>query len=87
MKTFLCIAAACGAIAFTGAAALISQDQSLVSTVLTDLKFEPVAGKAGLVGAPPKFKVTKKTLAHLETLLKDNKSIEIQPDGKLKIGK
>ena len=53
--------------------------------MLAELKFESVPGKAGLVGAPPKFKITKQTLDHLEKLSKEGKLIEIQGNGSLKI--
>ena len=84
MKKFLCIAAACGAVALLGAN-LITQSEAIVSGALTELKFEPVPGKPGLVGAPPKFKATKETIDHLDKLAKEGKIIEIQGNGSLKI--
>jgi hypothetical protein len=64
---------------------LITQNEALVSAALNQLKFESQPSKAGLVGAPPRFKVTKQTLEHLEKLMKDGRSIEIQASGELKI--
>ena len=64
---------------------LITQDEALVSGVLAELKFESVPNKTGLVGAPPRFKVTKQTLTNLEKLSKEGKEIEIQGNGSLKI--
>jgi hypothetical protein len=64
---------------------LITQDEALVSSVLAELKFESVPNKTGLIGAPPKFKITKQTLAYLEKLSKEGKVVEIQGNGSLKI--
>jgi hypothetical protein len=64
---------------------LITQNEALVSAALNHLKFESQPNKGGLVGAPPRFKVTKQTLEHLEKLMKDGKTIEVQASGELKI--
>ncbi len=84
MKTFLCIAGACGAVALLGAN-FITQSEAIVSGALTELKFEPLPGKPGLVGAPPKFKATKETIGYLDKLVKEGKIIEIQANGALNI--
>jgi hypothetical protein len=63
----------------------ITQDEALVSSSLTALKFESLPGKPGVVGSPPKYKVTKQTIEHLEKLLKEGKIIEVQNNGSLKI--
>ena len=52
---------------------------------VTTLKFESLPPPQGLVGAPPKFKVTKATILHLEKLLKEDKVIEVQGNGALKV--
>jgi hypothetical protein len=64
---------------------LISQNAALLSAALTELKLESVPGPPGLVGAPPKFKVTKKTIEYLEKLQKDGTIVEVQNNGSLKI--
>jgi hypothetical protein len=85
MKRFLCATVAVVAVSLLGARHLITQDEALVSAVLTELKFESVPGKPGIVGAPPKFKVTKQTIDYLEKLLKEGKIIEVEGNGSLKI--
>ena len=84
MKKYLCAAIVLIALTSLGAN-LITQDESLVSNVLAELKFESVPNKKGLIGAPPKFKVTKHTLDYLEKLSKEGKEVEIQGNGSLKI--
>ena len=64
---------------------LITQNEALVSAALNHLKLESQPTKGGLVGAPPRFKVTKQTLEHLEKLMKEGKAIEVQGNGELKI--
>jgi hypothetical protein len=84
MKKYLCAAIVVTALTSLGAK-LITQDEALVSSVLAELKFESVPNKTGLLGAPPKFKVTKQTLTYLEKLSKEGKEVEIQGNGSLKI--
>ena len=84
MKKLLCAAIVFAALTSLGAN-LITQDEALVSGVLAELKFESVPNKTGLIGAPPKFKITKQTLAFLEKLSKEGKVVEIQGNGSLKI--
>jgi hypothetical protein len=85
MKKLLCVAVGFAAVGLLGANHLITQDEALVSAALKTLRFESLAGKPGVVGAPPKFKVTKKTIEHLEKLLKDGSVIEVQGNGAIKI--
>lgn len=85
MKKLLCAAVVLVAVGLLGANNLITQDEALVSAALKELKFESVAGKPGVVGAPPKFKVAKHTIDHLEKLLKEGKIVEVQANGSLKI--
>ncbi len=85
MKKLASVTVACVAIALLGANNLITQDEALASSVLTALKFKSVAGKPGVVGAPPKFEVTKQTIEHLEKMLKEGKVIEVQGNGSVKI--
>jgi hypothetical protein len=85
MKRFVCLAVAFVVLGLLGAKNLITQDEALVSAGLTMLKFESVPGKPGLVGAPPKFKVTKQTIEFLEKLAKEGKIIEVQGNGSVKI--
>jgi hypothetical protein len=84
MKKYLCTAIVLAALTSLGAN-LITQDEALVSGVLAELKFESVPPKTGLVGAPPKFRVTKQTLAYLDKLSKEGKVIEVQVNGSVKI--
>ncbi len=84
MKKYLCAAVVLTALTSLGAN-LITQDEALVSGVLAELKFESVPNKTGVIGAPPKFKVTKHTLDYLEKLSKEGKVVEIQGNGSLKI--
>jgi hypothetical protein len=85
MKNSLSAAIAVIALTLLGANYLITQDEALVSGALNELKFESVPGKPGVVGAPPKFKVAKQTIQHLEKLQKDGAIIEVQGNGALKI--
>jgi hypothetical protein len=85
MKRFLCVAVAGVALSALGANLLITQDEALVSGALSTLKFESVRPQPGLVGAPPKFKVSKATLDHLEKLHKEGKIIEVEGNGALKV--
>jgi hypothetical protein len=85
MNKCLCVAVAVVALGLLGAKNLITQDEALVSAALKALKFEPVPGKPGVVGAPPKFKVAKHTIEHLEKLHKDGAIIEVQGNGSIKI--
>lgn len=66
-------------------AMFITQDAGLVGAALTSLKFDALPGNPNLVGAPPQFKVTKATIAFLQKVQKDGKSIEVQNDGSLKV--
>lgn len=84
MKRSFTLAAALVAVALLGAN-LISQNAALLSAALSELKLESVPGSPGLVGAPPKFKVTKKTIGYLEKLQKDGTIVEVQNNGALKI--
>lgn len=85
MKKVICVAVMFVAVGLLGANSLITQDEALVSGALTSLKFESVPGKPGLVGAPPKLKVTKQTIDYLEKLRKDGKIIEVQNNGAIQI--
>jgi len=84
MKKTLGMVVASVAVALMGAK-LISQDAALVSGALTELKFEMAPGPPGLVGAPPKLKVTKQTIEFLQKLQKEGKVVEVQNNGALKI--
>jgi hypothetical protein len=85
MKKIICVAVTLAALGSLGAKSLITQDEALVSGALTTLKFESVPGKPGLVGAPPKLKVTKQTIDFLEQLRKDGKIIEVTGNGSIQI--
>lgn len=85
MKKLACVAVAAVAVSLMGAALYISQDQALVGGALGELKFESVAGKPGLIGAPSRYKVTKQTIEFLDKLAKEGKQIEVQATGQLKI--
>jgi hypothetical protein len=85
MKKVICVAAMFVALGLLGAKSLITQYEALVSGALTTLKFESLPGKPGLVGAPPKLKVTKQTIEYLEKLRKDGKIIEVQNNGAIQI--
>jgi len=85
MKAVWYTSVALAALLLVGASRLISQDAALVSGALGALKFESQPGKPNLVGAPPKFKVTKQTIAYLDKLMKDGRSIEVQNNGAIKI--
>ncbi len=84
MQKYLCAAIVLTALTSLGAN-LITQDEALVSSVLAELKFESVPNTTKLLGAPPKFKITKQTLAFLEKLSKEGQIVEIQGNGSLKI--
>lgn len=84
MKRFACITLVAAAVGL-GGAMFISQPQAMVSGALTALKLESIPPAGGIVGAPPKFKVSKATVDFIQKLEKDKKTIEIQPDGSLQI--
>ncbi len=85
MKTWQSTGVALIALALLGANALISQDAALVSGALTTLGFEALPGKPDVIGAPPKMRVTKKTLKQLEKLLNEGKIIQVQNNGAIEI--
>jgi beta-lactamase class A len=85
MKKTLSAAIAAVALTLVSANYLITQDEALVSAALGELKFEAVPGKPGIVGAPPKFKVAKQTIQHLDKLHKEGAIIEVQGNGAIKI--
>ncbi|MEX2112260.1 MAG: hypothetical protein WD845_03700 [Pirellulales bacterium] len=85
MKRVLSLLVVAAALSTMGAAYWISQDAALVSGALTELKFESVRAKSGLIGGPPKFRVTKDTIKYLKTLLNEGKTIEVQNNGAVKI--
>jgi hypothetical protein len=85
MKWFFCAVVVFVAVGLLGANSLITRDEALVSSVLTTLKFESVPPKAQVLGAPPKFKVSKQTIDFFETLAKEGKIVEVQGDGSVKI--
>ena len=84
MRRMLLAGMAVLAIGFMGAK-FITQDEALVSGALTELKFELQPPKAGLIGAPPRLKITAKTIEHLQKLMKEGKVIEIQGNGAVKV--
>jgi hypothetical protein len=85
MNKVICVAVLFLAVGLLGAKSLITQDEALVAGALTSLKFESVPGKPGLVGAPPKLKITKQTIDYLEKLRKDERIIEVQNNGAIQI--
>jgi hypothetical protein len=66
-------------------AMFITQHAGLVAGALTALKFEAQPGNPKLIGAPPQFKVSKATIDYLIKLQNDNKIIEVENDGAIKI--
>lgn len=80
----------CGALLLLAAAGLmgakyITEHEAIVSGALTKLEFESQPAAQGLIGAPPRLKVTQKTIDHLTKLMKENKMIEIQGNGAVEI--
>lgn len=67
------------ALCLTGAKLLITENQAIVSGALDGLEFEFDPPPSGVVGAPPVFKATKKTLQFLE-----GRRFQIQGDGTIK---
>lgn len=63
----------------------ITEHQAVVQGALEKLGFEAEPPPRGLVGAPPRLKVTAKTIEQLQKLLADKKVIEIQGTGELAI--
>jgi hypothetical protein len=66
-------------------AMFITQNAGLVGAALKELKFEALPANPQMVGAPPQFKVTNDTLNFLKKLGQENKIIEVQNDGSLKV--
>ncbi len=85
MKKFAALFVAMVLIAGSVAAMFIAQDAALVGGALKDLKFEAVPGNPKVIGGPPQFKVTKDTIEFLQKLQKDNKIVEVENNGALKI--
>ena len=86
-KSLLVLLAVLGLVGVAGAN-LITQDEAKVGGVLQELKLESVKPKdPTIVGAPPRYRVTKATIDYLEKLMKDGKMIEVQGNGSLKIVK
>jgi hypothetical protein len=63
----------------------ITQNCALTTGNLNELKFEQQPNESKMIGGPQSFKVTKGTIDYLEQLMKDNKTIEVQNDGGIKI--
>ncbi len=63
----------------------ITLNCALTTGNLNELKFEQQPNESKIVGGPQNFKVTKGTIEYLEQLMKDNKTIEVQNDGGIKI--
>jgi hypothetical protein len=85
MRKLLVVSVLCAAAGSLGTTLLISQDAALVSGALTALKFETLPGKPDVIGAPPKMRVTRKTLDYLGKLLKDGSTIEVGNDGSVTV--
>src|ERR1051325_797350 len=69
--------------ASAGSARAITRDQALVGGVLNELKLELVP--SDVIGGPQKYKVTKKTIKHLQELLNEGKLIVLEGDGSIKV--
>jgi hypothetical protein len=83
MKRFIYLAAVIGCFSLFTATYYISETQAIVQSGLADLKFESVKQPGGLIGAPSHFKITKQTIEHLRTLMKEGKHITVEADGKI----
>lgn len=83
MKRFICITAVLACAGLFSATYYISETQAIVQSGLADLKFESVKQPGGLIGAPSHFKITKQTIEHLRTLMKEGKHITVEADGKI----
>jgi len=81
MKKVIGSLVAASALALLGARAL-TEHQAVASGVLQELQFESVeSDNPEIVGAPPQFRVTKKTIKHLQVLMKNNETITVDGDG------
>ncbi len=78
MKKFSCLLVACVAILLMG----ITEKQATVAPALESLKLERLPSE--VIGGPISYRVTKKTVEHLERLLKDDKVLVLGNDGSLK---
>ncbi|MGD9721065.1 MAG: hypothetical protein AB7O59_03305 [Pirellulales bacterium] len=85
MKRVALIAVALVALASVGANYLISQDAALAGGVLATLKFERVAPKPDVIGAPPKFKVSKQTIEFLTKAMKDGSIVQVNNNGSVEV--
>lgn len=85
MKRFVPVMVVCAAVMLMGATYFITLDQARTSGILKDLKFESVENKSGVIGAPPKFKVTKETIEYLQKMQKEDRFIEVEGNGALKV--
>ncbi len=85
MRRLALLVAAVGFVGLFASARFITEPEAIVSGALTSLKFESLPPPRGLVGAPPKFRVTRATLDYLDSLIKAGKLIEVQGDGSIKI--
>jgi hypothetical protein len=85
MKRALSIAAAAGCVTLLGAAYYISETQAIVQSGLAELKFEAVRSDGGLIGAPTRMKITRRTIQHLDALMKAGKELTVASDGRITI--
>ena len=63
----------------------ITQNCAIVTGTLNELKFEQQPNQTKMIGGPQNFKVTKATIDYLQQLQKDNKTIEVENDGAIKV--
>ena len=87
MKKALCVLFAGLAIGAMGAHLLVTQVQAAVDSAMIAPKLEVVPSNTGLTGAPTTYKVTQRTVDHLTKLLKDGKTITVNPDGSVKVNR
>ena len=79
MKRIACLVVACAAITLMG----LTEKQATVAPALETLKLEKVP--SDVIGGPMSYKVTKKTIEHLEHLMKEGKVLVLENDGALKV--
>ena len=87
MRKCACLIIASFALVTLGANNLATQDQALVAGAVAKLGFEGVPGKPGFVGGPQKFKVTEKTIKHLQALMKEGSYIVVGSGGEISVEK
>jgi hypothetical protein len=68
---------------FVRASGVSSQAQAAVMSALGELRFSLVLANDGKAGGPVRYKVTRETVRHLNSLVNDGTTVVIDSQGKV----